>query len=35
MEMFGILVRPGDFTLQNEKVVWLRFVCKWHIFICL
>jgi hypothetical protein len=28
MEMFGILVRPGDFTLQNEKVVWLRFVCK-------
>jgi hypothetical protein len=23
LEMFGILVRPGDFALQNEKVVWL------------
>jgi hypothetical protein len=23
--MFGMLVRPGDFSLQNEKVVWLQF----------
>jgi hypothetical protein len=23
LEMFGMLVRPGDFALQNEKVVWL------------
>jgi hypothetical protein len=22
LEMFGMLVRPGDFALQNEKVVW-------------
>jgi hypothetical protein len=25
LEMFGMLVRPGDFALQNEKVAWLRF----------
>jgi hypothetical protein len=25
LEMFGMLVRPTDFALQNEKVVWLRF----------
>jgi hypothetical protein len=25
LEMFGMLVRPGDFSLQNEKVVWLQF----------
>jgi hypothetical protein len=23
LEMFGMLVRPGDFALQNEKVAWL------------
>jgi hypothetical protein len=23
LEMFGMLVRPGDFALENEKVVWL------------
>jgi hypothetical protein len=23
LEMFGMLVKPGDFALQNEKVVWL------------
>jgi hypothetical protein len=23
LEMFGMLVRPRDFALQNEKVVWL------------
>jgi hypothetical protein len=26
LEMFGILVRPGDFAFQNEKVVWLQFI---------
>jgi hypothetical protein len=26
LEMFGMLVRPGEFALQNEKVVWLRFI---------
>jgi hypothetical protein len=25
LEMFAMLVRPGDFSLQNEKVVWLQF----------
>jgi hypothetical protein len=25
LEMFSMLMRPGDFALQNEKVVWLRF----------
>jgi hypothetical protein len=23
LEMFGMLVRPIDFALQNEKVFWL------------
>jgi hypothetical protein len=23
LEMFGMLMRPGDFAVQNEKVVWL------------
>jgi hypothetical protein len=23
LEMFGMIVRPGDFALPNEKVVWL------------
>jgi hypothetical protein len=23
LEMFGMLVRPGDFPLQNEKMAWL------------
>jgi hypothetical protein len=23
LEMFGMLVRPRDFALQNKKVVWL------------
>jgi hypothetical protein len=31
-EMFGILVRPGDFSLQNEKVVWLRFIDIYEIY---
>jgi hypothetical protein len=22
LEMFGMLVRPRDFALQNQKVVW-------------
>jgi hypothetical protein len=25
LEMSGMLVRPGNFALQNEKLVWLRF----------
>jgi hypothetical protein len=25
LEMFGILMRPGDFALQNKKVVWIQF----------
>jgi hypothetical protein len=25
LKMFGTLVRPEDFALQNEKVVWLQF----------
>jgi hypothetical protein len=25
LEMFGMLVRPGDCSLQNEKVAWLQF----------
>jgi hypothetical protein len=25
LEMFGMLVRPIDFALQNKKVVWLQF----------
>jgi hypothetical protein len=25
LEMFGMLVRPQDFSNQGEKVVWLQF----------
>jgi hypothetical protein len=32
LEMFAILVRPGDFSLQNEKVVWLRFIDIYEIY---
>jgi hypothetical protein len=32
LEMFGMLVRPGDFALQNEKVVWLRFTNIYEIY---
>jgi hypothetical protein len=32
LEMFGMLVRPGDFALQNEKVVWLRFTDIYEIY---
>jgi hypothetical protein len=32
LEMFGMLVRPGDFALQNEKVVYLRFVDIYEIY---
>jgi hypothetical protein len=32
LEMFGMLVRPGDFALQNEKVVWLRFADIYEIY---
>jgi hypothetical protein len=32
LEMFGILVRPGDFSLQNEKVVWLQFIDIYEIY---
>jgi hypothetical protein len=32
LEMFGMLVRPGDFALQNEKVAWLRFVDIYEIY---
>jgi hypothetical protein len=32
LEMFGMLVRPGDFALQNEKVVWLRFSNIYEIY---
>jgi hypothetical protein len=32
LEMFGMLVRPGDFALQNEKVVWLRFSDIYEIY---
>jgi hypothetical protein len=31
LEMFGMLVRPGDFALQNEKVVWLQFADVYEI----
>jgi hypothetical protein len=30
--MFGMLVRPRDFALQNEKVVWLRFTDIYEIY---
>jgi hypothetical protein len=32
IEMFGMLVRPGDFALQNEKVAWLRFADIYEIY---
>jgi hypothetical protein len=32
LEMFGMLVRPGDFALQNEKVAWLRFAGIYEIY---
>jgi hypothetical protein len=32
LEMFGMLVRPGDFSLPNEKVVWLRFTDIYGIY---
>jgi hypothetical protein len=32
LEMFGMLVRPGDFALQNEKVVWLRFTDIYEVY---
>jgi hypothetical protein len=32
LEMFGMLVRPGDFALQNDKVVWLRFTDIYEIY---
>jgi hypothetical protein len=33
LEMFGMLVRPGDFALQNEKVVWHQFTDIYEITI--
>jgi hypothetical protein len=32
LEMFGMLVRPGDFALQNEKVAWLRLADIYEIY---
>jgi hypothetical protein len=32
LEMFGMLVRPGDFAHQNEKVVWLQFIDIYEIY---
>jgi hypothetical protein len=32
LEMFGMLVRPRYFSLQNEKVVWLRFADIYEIY---
>jgi hypothetical protein len=32
LEMFGMLVIPGDFALQNEKVAWLRFADIYEIY---
>jgi hypothetical protein len=32
LKMFGMLVRPRDFALQNEKVVWLRFIDIYKIY---
>jgi hypothetical protein len=32
LEMFGMLVRPGDFALENGKVVWLRFADIYEIY---
>jgi hypothetical protein len=32
LEMFGMLVRPGDYNLQNEKVAWLLFADIYEIY---
>jgi hypothetical protein len=32
LEMFGMLMRLGDFALQNEKVVGLRFIDIYEIY---
>jgi hypothetical protein len=32
LEMFGMLMRPGDFALQNEKVAWLQFIDIYEIY---
>jgi hypothetical protein len=32
LEMFGMLMRPGDFSHQNEKVVWLQFIDIYEIY---
>jgi hypothetical protein len=32
LEMFGMLVRPGDFAHRNEKVAWLRFADIYEIY---
>jgi hypothetical protein len=32
LEMFVMLVRLGDFALQNEKVAWLRFADIYEIY---
>jgi hypothetical protein len=32
LEMFGMLVRPGDFALHNKKVVWLQFIDIYEIY---
>jgi hypothetical protein len=32
LEMFGMLSRPGDYALQNEKVVWLKFIDIYEIY---
>jgi hypothetical protein len=32
LEMFGMLVRTGDFAFQNEKVVWLQFANTFEIY---
>jgi hypothetical protein len=32
LEIFGMLVRHGDFALQNEKVIWLQFIDIFEIY---
>jgi hypothetical protein len=32
MEMFGMLVRPEDFAVEGEKVVWLQFKDIYEIY---
>jgi hypothetical protein len=32
LEMFGILMRPGDFALQNKKVVWIQFKYIYEVY---